>query len=411
MNDVDVVVIGAGAAGIAAARRIDEAGRSAVVLEARSRVGGRGWTLRDHSGLALDLGCGWLHSAPTNEWTGLARTLGFAIDEALPAWSRPALGLAADAQHDFGATLQRLFDRIEEVGESGPDRPAADLIEPDSKWRTLIDAVSTWINGVELDRVSVHDFFRYRDSGVNWRVTAGYGALFEAAASDLDIVRDTPATRIDHSGTMLRVETGRGDIRARIVIVTVPTGVIADEALGFFPALPDKVAAAQALPLGLADKLFLRVEDAGDLPVERRLFGAIDAPTASYHLRPLGSPLIEAYFGGALARELEAGGEDAFFAFAADQLAAQLGADIRKRLSLVVASAWARDPFARGSYSYARVGHCDQRAVLAAPVDGRLLFAGEACSRHDFSTAHGGYRTGIAAAEQAVAALAGEQAG
>ena len=165
--------------------------------------------------------------------------------------------------------------------------------------------------------------------------------------------------------------------------------------------------AATALPLGLADKVFLRVEAPDDLPVQTRLFGATDrTATGSYHLRPFGSPLIEGYFGGRLARELEREGEDAFAQFAVDQLAGLLGNDIRRRLSLVAASAWARDPFARGSYSFAEVGCSDQRRVLAAPVDDRLFFAGEACSINDYSTAHGAYRTGVSAAEQALKALA-----
>lgn len=406
--EFNIVVIGAGGAGIAAARRLKDAGLAVTVVEARSRVGGRAWTVRDASGAALDLGCGWLHSAEDNDWAAIARAHGFSIDESLPAWSRPALenGFPPDDQQQFRAALQRLFDRIEVAGQAEPDRPASDLVEPGTRWCALMDAVSTWINGVELDHVSVRDFFRYRDTHVNWRVTAGYGTLVEAHAAGLDIVRDTPVTRIDHSAARLRLETPRGDLTARAAIVTVPSDVIAAEALAFFPALPDKVTAAAALPLGLADKLFLRVANAGDLPVERRLYGALDGPTASYQLRPFGSDLIEGYFGGALARELECGGEQAFFAFAADQLAAQLGGGIRPRLSLVACSAWAHDPFARGSYSYARVGHSDQRAVLAAPVGGRLFFAGEACSRHDFSTAHGAYRSGVAAAEQAIIALA-----
>jgi len=84
-----------------------------------------------------------------------------------------------------------------------------------------------------------------------------------------------------------------------------------------------------------------------------------------------------------------------------------MGNDIRKRLHSLAASAWSRDPFARGSYSYAEVGHADARAVLAASVDGRLFFAGEACSRHHFSTAHGAYRTGLDAADGVVWALTG----
>jgi monoamine oxidase len=141
-------------------------------------------------------------------------------------------------------------------------------------------------------------------------------------------------------------------------------------------------------------------------PAETRLVGATDrTATATYHLRPFGRPVIEGYFGGRLARELEAEAEEGFARFAIDQIAERLGNDVRKHLRLIAASRWAHDPFARGSYSYARVGHADTRAVLAAAINDRLFFAGEACSRHDFSTAHGAYRTGLDAAEQVLKTL------
>src|SRR5262249_6494359 len=188
------------------------------------------------------------------------------------------------------------------------------------------------------------------------------------------------------------------------VIVTVPPTLIGTGTLKFTPQLPGKLTAAYALPLGLADKVFLRIDRPDDLPVQTRLFGATDrTDTGSYHLRPFGSPLIEGYFGGRLARELES--REAFAAYAIDQVVALLGGDLRKRLHPVMASSWGQDPHALGSYSYARIGCTHLRAVLAAPVDDRLFFAGEACSEHDYSTAHGAYRTGVRAAGQGLQAL------
>jgi monoamine oxidase len=409
MHEVDAIVIGAGAAGVAAARQLRRAELSVLVVEARDRIGGRAWTLQE-GGLPLDLGCGWLHSADENEWAAVAADLGLALDKTPPPWGRTAhqLNFSAADQRDFHAAWDRFDARIAEAARDPIDRPASTCIEPGSRWNALLDALSTYINGVELDRLSVHDFSRYHHTGVNWRVERGYGALIEASAAGLDVATDCPATLIDHSGARVRVTTTRGTLVARAAIVTVPPTLIASEALRFDPPLPHKLEAAAALPLGLDDKVFLRVDDAHDLPVQTRLFGAIDrTATGSYHLRPFGAPLVEGYFGGALARELEREGEDAFGRFAIDQLAGLLGNDVRRRLHLIGASAWGRDPWARGSYSYAQVGCSDLRPVLAAPVDDRLFFAGEACSIHDFSTAHGAYRTGARAAEQVVQVLGG----
>jgi monoamine oxidase len=408
MSEFDVVVIGAGAAGLSAARRLATTPLSIRVIEARDRVGGRAWTMREPSGLPIDLGCGWLHSADTNEWCIVASTLGFALDRTTPRWRSQwkDIGFPASEQDDFREALARFWDRLDAAGEAETDEPGERSLEPGCRWNNLINAISTYINGVELDRLSARDFWRYRDTGVNWRVVEGYGSVVAACAAGLDVVLDCPAERIDHGSRRVRIETPRGELSAKAVIVTVPTNVLAAGVPRFVPELPAKIAAAAALPLGLADKLYLRLDGVEAFPRDAHLYGAIDqVRTGTYHLRQMGRPLVEGYFGGALARDLEQEGEGAFASFAIDQLAALLGGDIRKRLHPIAATAWARDPWARGSYSHAKPGEADARHVLAAPVDQRLFFAGEACSVEDFSTAHGAYRSGVSAAEQVIAAL------
>jgi monoamine oxidase len=417
MSDPDVIVIGAGAAGLAAAAHVAAAGLAVRIVEARGRLGGRAFT-RVVGGFPLDIGCGWLHSADENELGKIAAKRGFTINRARPPWqgtySQP--GFPAEDQEEFGAAIGSFFARLDSAGEAAARAAAAgdasaDLagdqcLEPGSRWNPLINAISTYINGVELDGLSARDFWNYRDTEVNWRVVEGYGTLIASLAAGLDVILDCPVSLIDHGGAQVRVVTARGNLAARAVIITVPTNALANEEVRFSPALPDKAAAADDLPLGLADKLFLRLDGAEEFPADSRLHGALDrTATGSYHLRPFGRPLIECYFGGRFARELEAEGEGAFAACAIDQLTDLLGNAMRSRLGPVAESGWARDPFARGSYSHARPRRADARPVLATPVDERLFFAGEACSIHHFSTTHGAYRTGIAAAQAAVRSL------
>ncbi len=408
MNECDVIVIGAGAAGLGAARRLAAAGIAVHVVEARNRVGGRAWTAHAPSGLPIELGCAWLHSADENELCALALQNRLTIDKTRPPWRTQMndVGFAPADQADFRVALGRLFARLDEAGEAKGDQSAERLLDPGSRWNPLLNATSTYMNGVELDQLSVRDFWRYHDTGVNWRIVEGYGALMAALATGLDITFECPASLIDHTGPQLSIETARGDLRAGAVIVTVPTDILRAGDLRFHPALPDKIAAAAALPLGLADKLYLKLDGAEEFPRDSHLYGALDSVrTGSYHVRPFGRPLIEVYFGGRFARELEADGEAAFASFAIGQLASLLGKGMRKRLHPIAATAWARDPYARGSYSHAMPGHADGRLALAAPVDGRIFFAGEACMVHDFSTAHGAYRSGVAAAEAVIAAF------
>jgi monoamine oxidase len=252
--------------------------------------------------------------------------------------------------------------------------------------------------------VSAKDFDRYDDSGVNWRVVKGYGALISDGGANLPTMLDCAVRAIDHRGKRPRIETAKGAIVADQVIVTVPSALLAAGHLSFTPALPEKTRAAQGLPLGLADKLFIALDGAEEFENDTRIFGHIDrAATAAYQFRPLGRPMIEAYFGGSCATELEAGGDGAFFDFAVAELVGLFGSAFAARLKPIRIHRWGVDPFALGSYSFARPGFADCRRTLAEPVDDRLFFAGEACSVGDYSTAHGGWHTGVAAAEQVIA--------
>jgi monoamine oxidase len=406
-SDFEVVVVGGGSAGVAAARRLHQASVNCLLVEARPRLGGRAFTVTDASGFTLDLGCGWLHSADRNPWVGVAGEQGAAIDKTPPPWTRPSLevGFPRADQDQFQKEMAEFFARVERAAQDEPDIAASALVDPVSRWSRLINSVGTYISGMDLDRVSVKDLERYEDTGVNWRVFKGYGALISDAGAALPQMRDCAVRGIDHSGKRLRIDTGKGAIAADQVIVTIPTSVLAAECIAFTPALPQKIDAARGLPLGLDNKLFMALDGAEEFDAEVRLFGRTDRKgTGGYHLRPFGRPLIEGYFGGGLAIELEAGGDKAFFDFAVAELVGLFGSDFARRLKFIAVHCWGRDPFALGSYSSALPGFADGRATLAAPVDDRLFFAGEACSLHDFSTAHGGYFTGVAAAEQVIKA-------
>jgi monoamine oxidase len=411
-SDTEVLIVGGGAAGIAAGRRLADAQIDCLIVEARPRLGGRAWTVGDGSGAAIDLGCGWLHSADRNPWAAIAEAQGRTIDRTPPPWRRRSapIGFPLTEQNAFLGALEKFYQRLDTPSDGAGDVSAASFLEPLGRWNGLIDAVGTYVSGADLERVSARDLRRYHDSGVNWRVVEGYGTTIAAHAAGVPVVLDCPVRGIDHGERRLRVETANGVITADAAIITVPSAVIAEEALAFTPALPEKIQAAAALPLGHADKLFLALSEADEFDKDSRLFGRTDrSRTGVYHFRPFGRPQIEAYFGGPLAAELEAGGEPAFVDFAIGELTDLLGSDFARRIKPLRLHPWGVDSFARGSYSYALPGRADCRELLAAPVDDRLFFAGEACSRGDYSTAHGAYLTGVAAAEQSIAGRHGKR--
>ncbi len=408
-SEIDVAIIGAGAAGLGAARALEKSGLSVAVLEARDRVGGRGHTIMAAPHISFDVGCGWLHSADQNSFVAIAEQLNFEIDKTRPPWREQGFDAVFPPRErlDFIRALDAFYDRAEEAAKSGRDGAANACLEPGDRWNPMIDAISTYVNGAELDRVSILDMDAYEDSEINWRVRRGFGALIAAYGAPCPLALSTQVTLIDHSGPRVRIETLRGTLSAAKVIVTVPTNLIADEAIRFHPALPAKVDAARGLPLGLADKVTLALEQPESLPKDGNLRGAtMRAAMGAFHLRPFGQACIEGFFGGRFARELEDAGDGALGAQAIDEIVALLGSDYRRRLKPLAESRWAHDPFARGSYSHALPGHAGARAVLAVPVDGRLFFAGEATSPNFFSTAHGARDSGERAAGEVVATSA-----
>jgi monoamine oxidase len=406
--DWDVVIIGGGAAGIAAARRLAVSGLSTLLVEASQRIGGRACTV-NVAGLALDLGCGWLHSADRNPWVDIAEGSGFAIDRRTPAWGQQYRDLGfSRAERDaadeaFGAWRDRL--------NAAPPQSdcAADALDLRGAWNAYLQAMSGYISGAELERISVADYLAYDEAstGHNWRLPAGYGTLVAASLPVTVALRlGTPVEAIDLAAAGLSIVTRSGTIAARSAIVTVSTAVLAGGAIRLPVALDDWCHAAACLPLGQNEKLFLEI--AGDSPFapETHVLGnPRDVRTGSYYIRPFGRQVIEGFFGGDGARILAEGGSAASFAYAIDQIATLFGSDVCGRLRPVAASNWSRMEYVGGAYSYALPGRAPARDALARPFDQQLFFAGEATHRHDFSTAHGAYQSGTRAAEEVIAAL------
>ncbi|MBR0647082.1 flavin monoamine oxidase family protein [Plastoroseomonas hellenica] len=411
--DPDVVIVGAGAAGVAAARRLAESGLSALLLEAGQRVGGRAWTC-DVAGLPLDLGCGWLHSADRNPWTGIAEASGFAIDRRPPAWRRQYrdLGFSRAEQAAAAAAFAAWSERL--ATAPPPSDVAADALEAGGEWNAYLQAMSGFISGAGLERISAADYLAYDAASTecNWRVTAGYGRLIAASLPPkipLRLATRVEAIALDRAG--VSIATPAGTIAARGAILTVSTAVLAGGAIRLPVALDAWRHAASCLPLGRDEKLFLEILGDSPFAPETQVLGdPRDARTGAHYIRPLGRPVIECFIGGEGARMLEEEGPAAGFARAIDQLAALFGSEVRRCLRPLVASHWSRMDHVGGAYSHALPGRAAARGDLARPFEDRLFFAGEATHRDDFSTAHGAYQSGIRAAEEALAALAPRRA-
>jgi monoamine oxidase len=409
MRSCDIVVIGAGAAGLAATRTLIKRGLSVLCIEARDRVGGRAWTDTDTFGVPFDRGCAWLHSGDINPWRPIAADLGFTVVEQKQVWQgRVGQHRVGEDEHaNWDRVVADRFAAIAEVGASGRDVAASTVPANGGAWSPLAEAVVTWYSSVESDRLSTRDFFNANDTDVDWPIVEGYGALVARYGQGLPVSLATPATRVAWGDRGVAVETAKGAVQARAAVIAVPTDVLAGGTIRFDPPLPSaKQEAIRNVPLGNAEKVIFHVEG-NPFDVRPGTFGAarVDVRTAGFQFHPFGRPLVIGFLGGSCARELAAAGPEAMIAFGIDELVAMFGADARRHIGRSAATNWAGDPFIGGGYSAARPGHADSRIALAAPLDGKLFFAGEACSIDAYATCHGAYLTGVVAAEAAAAAL------
>jgi monoamine oxidase len=410
-GEVDIAIVGAGAAGIAAARRAAAFGRSYALLEALDRVGGRAATDATRLGLPFDLGAHWLYGPRSNPLVPLARTNGLDVTPAsrvqrLRIGSRDAGDAASE---EFASALSRANRAIVTAGEQRTDTPAARALTDLGEWQaTVAFRLGPGAFGKDLDEVSAADYARADERLEAAACRQGAGAILALAGLSLTVQHATPVTEIDWSGKVITLTTPRGTIKARSVVLTVSTAVLASSAIRFKPPLPTAtVAACQKLTLGSLNQIGL--EMAGN-PLRLRddemvTFKAADSHTLALLGRVSGTDLAVATLGGRTSRDLEKAGEAAMAAFVADQLADHYGSDIRKSIGRSFASRWGAVPTIQGAMSVAVPGAQPMRRQLTQPLDNRLFVGGEAAHETAWGTLHGAWQSGERAADQALRAI------
>lgn len=413
-REPDVIVIGAGSAGLAAARTLIGAGRSVVVVEAAGRIGGRAWTESDTFGVPFDHGCSWITAANGNPYLAQARRAGFdLLDHSAPGEAFFVGGRRANASE------RRTYDRswttvqaaLSRAGRDGLDVAASSVIPGDLKYSAVSQS---WIGpmdwGVDFDDLSTKDFYEAADAEPNYMVRQGHGALVARLGEGLPVRLATPATRVDWSGQGVSVETPAGTLRARACIVTVSTGVLGAGAIRFDPPLPArKLEAIDNLPMGLLAKIALQFDgDRLGLAANHWLSyvvpDTVPAQACYFLTWPFDFDIMIGFVGGAFGWQLSEAGSEAAVDFALGEVVKAVGSGARRHFVKGHLTGWAGNPLTRGAYAAARPGHYGARAILAEPVGDRVFFAGEAVAGAYVALCGGAYLSGETVARK-VAAL------
>ncbi len=412
----DVVIIGAGAAGMAAGRELRMRGVSFVIVEAANRVGGRAWTESDTLGAPVDHGCSWISGSNSNPFTGIGQRGGFTLVNHTNArtdlfdldGNRASDAEFAAYERAWGA-IGRALDR---AGGAGKD-VAGSTVVPDIDYGAT---VQSWMGamdyGVDFDQLSTADYWSGSVDQPSYIVKEGLGAIVATLADGLPISLGTKVNAIDWSGTGVSVETSQGTIAAKACMITVSTGVLNAGAICFTPALPEwKQQAAADIPMGLLMKVPLLFDGArfglGENNWVTYRIPEDQAGQACYFIAwPCGHDYVFGNIGGQFAWDLYAEGQDAVVDYALEQLVRCVGSDARTHFVKGLATDWADNPLTLGAYGAVKPGAWGARAKLSQPLGDRLFFAGEAVGGATSALVNGAFRSGKTVAGDVARAIA-----
>lgn len=429
--DADVLVVGAGWAGLSAARKLIDAGVRTQVVEARHEIGGRIRTDTKSLSIPFDHGAAWIHSwtddqgKPLNPLTAKALAANIKLSETTLTTGLYIDGRKATPEElkQYVATLERFDDVISAAAEQGLDVPVTDLLP-----RGLPFGEDAAKNLGELDMGQSLGALSSKDTGL--QVMTGHDALpaegqmavLKATVGEVPVRTDTPITKVKQTRGGYEITTAGGEtIRARRVLLTVSTGILASGKIEFDPPLPKwKTDAIRALPMGVLDKVAIefdtnvfKLPDGTEQPVNDWVMSheTGGSTPAAFLMRPGGANIAVGFAGGSDALKLEKQTDQQMVEHFMKKLRGIFGPTIDEHVKATVVTRWGQDPWTLGAYSYAKPGMAEMRAKLAEPIDDRLYFAGEATApAANAQMIHGAYQSGQTAAAALIESLMREDA-
>ena len=412
----DVIIIGAGIAGITTSKVLKENGISYIILEANDKLGGRAKKAPKNFGKWFDLGCSYLHNGDTNPLVKILESKSapvvkskgnmFSIEKTNFLFN--GFPASANKIKSIKKADEQFRNKLSHAAKDSFDQALSSCLEKGSPLYPILFNHLTGLNGIEPHFVSIKDYAKVKD-GPDFYIESGLANVIEKWGSGLNVRFNCPVHQVSWAGNEIQVETNETLFKAKKLLVTTSTGVLGNNIINFFPSLPSyKTGAIHNLPMGILNKVGVlfksetfQISDEGwyvtGIQDEREKIFSI----MSYEIRtkPLNHMII--FFGGTEGKELE-NAPEGFFTRIRSVLSKTFGDAFQERITKFIHSSWGLNDFTLGSYSYALPGTNNDRELLQKSLENKLFFAGEATSEYHYGTCHGAYLSGIQAAKEII---------
>jgi len=410
MANTRTVIVGAGAAGLTAAKELQRLEQDFLLLEASHRIGGRAHTEILAPGMPFDLGAHWIMEPTVNPLMRIAERDQVRLDKdqkhyAAGRYFEDGEWLPKGIDRELCDYWDKQFDAMAHANNGHRDTSVFDAIDNDDRWATYFHALYAKDFTRDVDQASARDALTFVSKEDEFAVASGFGNLVARYGADVPVTLNSAVRKIDSSASRLKLDTAKGRIEADKVILTVSNGILSARDIEFSPALPDwKLDAIEGLPLGSHTRVAMMFDKPvlQDLPAHFTVNTSGDGPI-HFRNQPFGYDYVEMVTGGRMSEWMEKSGGTATIDFVLAKLRDAAGNKVVPDPARQIVSAWNGDEWTKGAYSCARPGAAKQRPILAQPIDKRIFFAGEATTSSAFASVHGACISGREAARATVA--------
>ena len=417
-RQTEVVIVGAGIAGLTAAKFLEKYNVQFQLLEASHRVGGRAYSEKLSNNNWFDLGCSYLHNGDLNPFVSIANKMNFPIDTLngdmfdshKTHYVLDGKKINLGSPNPFDIANENILDKIKRSQTDAALLEAIDIKDP---FFPITCHLYANLNAADPDVMSSEDYKASLYEGPDYPVSEGFGNLIKKWAKNIRVNLNTKVSQINSEGPLVKIKTSKGTLVTKKVILTVSTGVLAGHDIEMIPCLPKKtVNAINNLPMGTLNKIgisfneqFFSQKDQGWYVSWASGNNITDHQIGSFQVNTSGPQNVVVFAGGRYGKWLEDRGSKAMLDYAISMLEDVFGKNCTQKIENSITTAWASEPLTKGSYSYATPGKKSSRLKLAQPIENKIYIAGEATEINHYGTAHGAYFSGIKVATKVLGNL------